>query len=465
MRKLILVLALTLVIGASFVALKHSPVFAQSAEEVVKRKAALEAELKDVEKQIAEQTILLNKTRAQTSSIQNDLTIINSEIKRAELTIKAKRLAIEKLGGDIAKRTGTIGELEAKIEKEKKSLSELLRQVRDAEDESFLEVMLGREKLSEATAELDQIQFVQDGLNTSFAEIRKLKSGAETERTQLSVRRSAEIDAEKAIEEERKLIQRKEAEKKQLLALSKSTESAYQKLLADRQRKAAAIRSSLFALRDTAAIPFGKALEYATAAFKKTGVRPAFLLAILQQESNLGANVGTCNRPGDPPEKSWQKIMPGPAANQLYYALGKSCKNAKTSCSSRDDQTHFIKILSALGRSPDGTPVSCPILSAGPWGGAMGPAQFIPSTWSIFIDRLKTALNVSVPDPWRAEDAFMASAMYLSDLGGVYGSYSGEIGAACRYYGSGGASCTYGTQVMARAADIQLNMIDPLQNL
>ena len=30
-------------------------------------------------------------------------------------------------------------------------------------------------------------------------------------------------------------------------------------------------------------------------------MRPAFLLAILTQESDLGKNVGTCNRAGDPP--------------------------------------------------------------------------------------------------------------------------------------------------------------------
>ena len=38
----------------------------------------------------------------------------------------------------------------------------------------------------------------------------------------------------------------------------------------------------------------GDALVYAQEAGKKTGVDPAFILAILQQESNLGANVGSC---------------------------------------------------------------------------------------------------------------------------------------------------------------------------
>jgi hypothetical protein len=35
-------------------------------------------------------------------------------------------------------------------------------------------------------------------------------------------------------------------------------------------------------------------LQFATEASQKTGVRPAFLLGILTQESNLGKNVGSC---------------------------------------------------------------------------------------------------------------------------------------------------------------------------
>jgi hypothetical protein len=134
----------------------------------------------------------------------------------------------------------------------------------------------------------------------------------------------------------------------------------------------------------------------------------------------------------------------------------------------RGDTVPFQKIMTALGRDWASTPVSCPIggyayyVGRG-FGGAMGPAQFIPSTWALFETRIKTALGVKVADPWRAQDAFMASGMYLSDLGAKSGTYAGEIAAACKYYGSGGATCTYGTQVMSRVNNIQYNMIDVLE--
>jgi hypothetical protein len=84
----------------------------------------------------------------------------------------------------------------------------------------------------------------------------------------------------------------------------------------------------------------------------------------------------------------------------------------------------------------------------------MGPAQFIASTWKIFETRLKAALGHDA-SPWVPQDAFMASAMYLTDLGAIGDSYSAQIRAACKYYGSGGSSCSYGKSVMNLKASIQ----------
>lgn len=95
----------------------------------------------------------------------------------------------------------------------------------------------------------------------------------------------------------------------------------------------------------------------------------------------------------------------------------------------------------------------------------MGPAQFIASTWMLFNDRIASTLGVKTPNPWNPEHAFVASSFYLTDLGAANGSYTGEIKAACKYYGSGGSNCAYSSQVMAKADTIQRTMIDPLQGL
>ena len=93
----------------------------------------------------------------------------------------------------------------------------------------------------------------------------------------------------------------------------------------------------------------------------------------------------------------------------------------------------FLEITKSLGKDPFSTPVSCPIPSVGGYGGAMGPAQFIPSTWMIYKGRLEKILGRE-PNPWSIKDAFLAAALYLADYGARKQSYSAEWRAAMIYF-------------------------------
>ncbi len=131
-----------------------------------------------------------------------------------------------------------------------------------------------------------------------------------------------------------------------------------------------------------------------------------------------------------------------------------------TSGSWRDDQTAFLQIMKELGLPPEGQPLSCPVASGG-WGGAMGPTQFIPTTWLSVRTRLASMLGISATNPWNARHAVHATGLYMSDLGANTGGYTAERNAACKYYS--GRSCGqssmnntfYGDQVLAKAAGIQ----------
>ncbi|MCI5108794.1 MAG: lytic murein transglycosylase [Candidatus Pacebacteria bacterium] len=441
MKKLLLIL---LIITLPIIGSAQS--LSQSAE---KKKAQLERELEQVEAEIREQQQIVNQAKQQTASIERDITILDAEIREAELKIRAKEVNIAQLGGDIIKKTETIGSLEDQISRGKESLRELLREKDRRNDDSLVEILLRHENLSDFFNEINSFDSINISLQDLFEDVRTAKSDTEIEREVLSERRAAEADAKKVIESERDTIRRLEQEKQKILGISKQTEAAYEAVLNERQRRAAEIRAALFSLRDSAAIPFGEALEYAEQAGRVTGVRPAFLLAILTQESNLGENVGTCNRPGDPESKKWYNIMPGPDDNSW-----------------RDDQTIFLQITKQLGLDPESVPLSCPW--QGGWGGAMGPSQFIPTTWNSYSGRVSKALGKSVPSPWDPEDAFTASALYLADLGAAAGGYTAERTAALKYYAGGNWSkpqnAFYGDGVMGHATKIQ-STIDELEGL
>lgn len=446
MRRIFYVLSILLL----FFALAHTTL-AQVLSDA--EKAKLQAELEQIEREKAETTKVLNVVKTQTTSIQKDVNVLTSEIKQKQLNIKAKDINIKQIGGEIVNKNKKIGELNQQIQKGQESLAQIIKKLNQIDEITLPEIVFANDSLSGALLDVDNFNSVNRSIQDLFAHIRGTKTMAEKEKEALDKKKAEELDAKKTIEANKRAVEKKEAEKKQLLAASKSTEFSYEQILAAKEKRAQQIRDALFELRDSGGIPFGTALAYAKEVQKITGVRPAFLLAIVKQESDLGKNVGSCLMTdlttGDGKGKNtgtiFEKVMKPP----------------------RDTQP-FQLITAALGRDWRSTPVSCPIGSktyyvGRGFGGAMGPAQFIPSTWMIFEKRIEAALGVKKADPWRAKDAFTASGMYLGDLGASAGTYSSEIAAACRYYGSGGASCAYGTQVMAKVANIQENMIDVLE--
>lgn len=415
------------------------------ADTIDDKEKALRAELQVIENEIRQQQSILSQKQQEGASIERDISILNAQIKEAQLKIKKHNLAIENLGKDIVVKVSTIQKLEGDITKGQESLAQILRKTNQIDDYSLPEIIFGNEDLSEALSDLDSFTSIKQSLSTTFTELRDAKKSNELEKQSLSEKRNQEIDTRVDVELEKSKIEKAETDKKKLLALNKNEQAGYQKIITDKATRAAQIRSALFSLRDSAAIPFSTALEYAKKASKATGVRPAFVLAILTQESNLGANVGSCYLTNTA-TGSGIKISTGLPINSVMKP-------------SRD-VAPFLEITKSLGRDYTSTRVSCPF-SVG-YGGAMGPAQFIPSTWMLFKDRIAKALGVSVADPWNPEHAFTASAMYLSDLGAVSGSYTAERNAACKYYSGkscGGSTNTfYGDQVMAKAKSIQSNI-------
>ena len=121
------------------------------------------------------------------------------------------------------------------------------------------------------------------------------------------------------------------------------------------------------------------------------------------------------------------------------------------------DVPPFLEITNALGFNAFQTAVSCPIAGVAGYGGAMGPAQFIPSTWQLFASRLESILG-HYANPWSPKDAFMASGIYLTDLGAVGTSTSAQSKAACSYYGTRSSSCSYSKSVQKLKASIQANI-------
>ncbi len=413
----------------------------QLAGSVTDHRAKLLRELEGIEGEIRQFETQIEGKQKEAASLQRDINILDSKITKTKLEIKALDITIQALQGKIIEKEKNITSIVHKVDREKLSLAESLRALAEYDGVSLIESVFAYDHVSDFLGDIESLNIVQESLQESFDVLRATKKEEEVVRDEFIDRRQEQSEVRALQLLERKQLEAQEKERKDILKVTKGKESEYKKLVTDRQKNAAAIRTQLFLLQGSPSIPFEKAVEYAEKAFKKTGVRPAFVLGVIGQESALGSNVGQCNLSTSSDAKKWRAIM----------------KPAR-------DHAPYLRITAALGLNPDTMPLSCP-MSVG-WGGAMGPAQFIPSTWELYAPKVAVATGHNPPNPWTPEDAFMASAIYLGELGA--NTRAGEHTAAAKYFAGGNWRSSlgraYGNQVLAKVEKYQ-GQIDLIQGI
>jgi len=394
-------------------------------------------QLKDLQKQLDAQA-------KQTGNIAGDIKYLTSQVNALNTKIKARTLAIANLKVSINQKTAKIETLQQKIDKEKESLAQLLRNTNEFDNQDLLNLVLSDDAISQFYSDVESYASINQAIKRSVDEILGIRNETETEKANLQKQQLAENNAKIELQNAQKQVTATQNAKKELLAVSKQKEANYKATIAAQQKRVANIKARLFSLAGgSAAIRFDVALGYAEAASRQTGVDPAFLLAVLTQESNLGSNVGKCYLT-DSSTGAGVSITSGRVWSNLMHPTR--------------DVPVFLAITAGLGFNAFKTVVSCPIAGVKGYGGAMGPAQFIPSTWKLFDKRITAITGSSPTNPWSATDAFTASALYLGDLGAVGTSTTAQKRAACRYYGSGGSSCTYSRSVMSLMSKIQADI-------
>jgi len=392
---------------------------------LIEERKVLEEELKKLETEIEKYEEDISKTQKEKKTLQNEIYILKQKIEKLNLQIQQTNLGIREVGLQIQDTEDSVEKTSLKIEDSRQQLAVILRTIYESDQKSLIEILLSEEELSNFFDDLTSLEALNSKNQELLEEIKKLKSYLEEQKTVLSGEKEDLENLSKMQQLQRKESESTKGEKDYLLEKTKGKESEYQKLLTETQKKATEIRSRIFELIGVPKAPtFGEALDIANFVSRITGIRPAYLLAVLTQESNIGKNVGQCYL---------VNLETGEGVR-----LTSDKKEPRTMKSSRD-LPFFLNICQELGRDPLNTLVSCPMEYG--WGGAMGPAQFIPSTWVRYRDRVKE-ITGKAADPWDIKDAFLAAALYLTDYGAAKQTKDAEWKAAMIYF-SGSTNTKY----------------------
>jgi len=382
----------------------------------VEERKILEEELKKLEEELLKIEKDIHKTETEKKTLQNQIDVLKKKIKQLEIQIEKSNIMIKDISLQIRETETSIEKASLKIEISQQKLASILRSIWEEDQKSLIEILLSERTISGFFDNLAALEVLNTKQKELLNEIKNLKSYLENQKQTLDLEKA---DLERMLKIQ--LLQKQEDEKtkKEKDYFLKLTEAQYQKYLKEKketEKRAAEIRARIFELIGVPKAPtFGEAYEIAKYVEGLTGVRPAFLLAIFTQESNIGKNVGQCYLVDE--KTGTGKKVNGQAVKKVMNPTR--------------DVPLFLQICKELGRDPYQTLVSCPMEYG--WGGAMGPAQFIPSTWVLYKDRVK-GITGKPADPWNIKDAFLAAALYLADSGAAKRTYEAEWKAAMIYF-------------------------------
>ncbi len=383
-------------------------------------------------------------TRSKENTLKNEIYILNSKINKLNNEIYQTNLLIKNLNLKIEETGNSVNKTSQEISSSKEKIANIMRTIYEEDKRSFLDLVLSKSRISDFFSDLTDLEILGAKNQDILQSVESMQDFLKKQKNVLSQDKSSYQDmlALRQLQKEESQSTRKE--QANLLYKTQGKERLYVQYKKEVSEKANIIRDKIFSLAgiaNTKAPSFGQAIKIATYVGKKVGIRPAFLLAILSKESAIGRNVGRC-------------YVTNTRTGGGIYANGSLAPRIMNP--SRDLPV-FLDIVKKLNLNPSKTPVSCWIKDyrygrPWGWGGAMGPAQFIPSTWKIYEAKIAKYTGDNPPNPWSINDSFMASGIYLSELGAYRQTSWAEMRAASRYYGG---SSKYARGAMIRAQCIQ----------
>lgn len=388
-------------------------------------RAQLQDQLQQLEGQINQYEGQIASYQKQGTSLSGEISQLNAKIAKLNLQIQATNLTISQLNNQIASTQSEITVTQADINDKKAAIGGLVQSLYETDRTSMVEVFLKNPRLSDFWNDTQNIALVEDNLRIAVQQIADLQGQLQDQEQQFIASKSDAASAAAYQQAQAAEVTSTKGAKTQLLTETKGQESKYQALLVQTQATAAQIRNRIFQLLGGGELSFEDAYQYAKVASTATGIDPAFILAILDRESALGQNVGKCG-----------------------YKTAMSPSNIPV----------FLGIVSQLNLDPSTMMVSC-ANADGAYGGAMGPAQFVPSTWQLYANAVSTITGNKPASPWNNADAFVATALYLKDaMTGCKAVYSSAVSqercTAAKYYAGSrwkNYLWTYGEAVVDRA--------------
>lgn len=222
-------------------------VFAQSASELQASINDLSSKIQALDKEIAEFNKKINATQGEAKSLRAALSQL--ELRRAALAkeIDRTRLRIKETEGNIVVTEEKIGQTQDKLEQNKEALAETLRSLvyQDASMPPLVRSLARGAKFSDMVDELKRSADVSNAINHRVEELASTKLELDKEKAIYVSSKQKLETLNVSLSDQKQLVEATTKEKNTLLVQTKNKESEYQRLLAERKQKKAALEAEM----------------------------------------------------------------------------------------------------------------------------------------------------------------------------------------------------------------------------
>ena len=372
----------------------------------------------------------LRQTEQHGGQVQKQLTVLEKNISETNKSIQSLEQEIDQVAKSLTETQTRIGKETKNLQHGRLGLAETVRALSSVGATPWIFRIFQTGGLSRWLLERRTLAELQIQLGLRLKVIQETKQRLDGLKVDLQ-EKSQELATAQALKE--MAAKQLGQQKKQKLSDLQSIKNQAQRFrsLADLSgQQISALQEEISSL-EKSGITLEEAVRLGIRVGNKVRVRPALLLGVLEVETRLGQFLGT---------GTWQIDM-HPRDRDAFWAITKE-----------------------LGLNPDTQPVSKKPDYG--WGGAMGPAQFLPQTWQGYKDQISALTGHRPPSPWNPEDAFTAAALFLQRHGAEPGRKSSER-QAVKSYISGDPKCGkaiceyYANLVMSKAKRIEQDLLAP----
>lgn len=218
---------------------------AQDVDELKFKQNQLQEKLSAISQQIKSYQGQISTVQKQAASLKNEIFIYDTQIKSTELQIEAKETEMQDVQLQIGELQKQIDRRITEIGENKAVLKQLIIELHELGDSSFVQLALGTDNFSNFLDDLEYTNNLQDKVNQIVQNIKEVKAKLESQQADLKVTYAKLEDLTEALKGTRAALADQQRQKQSLLTKTRGVEQNYQKLLTSSKSEEAALQKEM----------------------------------------------------------------------------------------------------------------------------------------------------------------------------------------------------------------------------